>query len=230
MLQIIIQAVQGIQGSGIQGVQGTNGTNGNNFVLGGTNGQILYNNSGSTGGFGNYAADKVSFGVVSNQGAGALSTLNLSGDLTTSRSSDSGVIYFGTTGGTYLYYNGTSYSLRSSTTSRNWTFTDSTGNFSSPGNVTAYSDARLKTNVHTITDALHKVTQLRGVTYHKDGNPGLGVIAQEVREILPELVAEGEDANKTLSVAYGNMVGVLIEAIKELKAEVDELKKSVGRA
>jgi hypothetical protein len=120
--------------------------------------------------------------------------------------------------------------LRSSTTSRNWTFTDSTGDFSSPGNVTAYSDARLKTNVHTITDALHKVAQLRGVTYHKDGNPGLGVIAQEVREILPELVAEGEDANKTLSVAYGNMVGVLIEAIKELKAEVDELKKSVGRA
>jgi hypothetical protein len=110
-----------------------------------------------------------------------------------------------------------------------WFFDGNTGDFTSPGNVTAYSDARLKTNVQTITDALHTVTQLRGVTFDKNDRAGLGVIAQEVREILPELVAEGMDENKTLSVAYGNMVGLLIEAIKELKAEVDELRRAMNK-
>ena len=63
------------------------------------------------------------------------------------------------------------------------------------------------------------------MTFEKDGKAGLGVIAQEVQEILPELIVESDDEMKTLSVAYGNIVGLLIEAIKELKAEVDELKK-----
>ena len=66
---------------------------------------------------------------------------------------------------------------------------------------------------------------MRGVTFEKDGKAGLGVIAQEIREVLPEVVVESEDEMKTLSVAYGNIVGVLIEAIKELKAEIEDLKK-----
>ena len=101
---------------------------------------------------------------------------------------------------------------------------DNSGNVTAAGNVTAYSDARLKKNVQTITDSLQKVSNLRGVTFEKDGKNGLGVIAQEVREILPEVVHENE--NGLLSVAYGNIVGLLIESIKELKAEIDELKKS----
>ena len=102
---------------------------------------------------------------------------------------------------------------------------DGSGNFTAAGNVTAYSDIRLKSNVQTITGALDKTMQLRGVTFDKDGRKGLGVIAQEIREILPEVVMENNDENKTLSVAYGNIVGLLIESIKELKAEIDELKK-----
>ena len=93
-------------------------------------------------------------------------------------------------------------------------------------NIVAYSDARSKTNVETISGALDKVDAIRGVTYNKvedpDGIRYMGVIAQELQEVLPEVVAEGEDGR--LAVAYGNIVGVLIEAVKELKAEIAELK------
>lgn len=100
------------------------------------------------------------------------------------------------------------------------------GNLVMVGNVTAYSDERLKNNVKTIENALEKTCQMRGVTFTKDGVNGIGVIAQEVQAILPEVVIESSDDNKTLSVAYGNIVGVLIEAIKELKTEVDALKQN----
>lgn len=93
-------------------------------------------------------------------------------------------------------------------------------------NVVAYSDARSKTNIETIPNALNKVTSIRGVTYNKvedpDGVKYMGVVAQELLPYLPEVVAQGESGE--YAVAYGNIVGVLIEAIKELKAEIDELK------
>lgn len=98
------------------------------------------------------------------------------------------------------------------------------GNVYAVGNVTAYSDARLKSDVRTIDNALDKVTALRGVYYTKDGKAGLGVIAQETEAVLPEVVVENNNDGYK-SVAYGNIVGVLIEAIKELKAEIEELKK-----
>ena len=109
----------------------------------------------------------------------------------------------------------------SSTTTDLFTFTDG-GNFTATGNVTAYSDIKLKTNITTIDNALDKVSRMRGVMFtRKDtGAKGTGVIAQEIKEVLPEVVQDGE----TLSVAYGNIVGVLIEAIKELKAEIEQLK------
>jgi hypothetical protein len=109
----------------------------------------------------------------------------------------------------------------SSTTTDLFTFTDG-GNFTATGNVTAYSDIKLKTNIETIDNALDKVSRMRGVMFtRKDtGAKGTGVIAQEIKEVLPEVVQDGE----TLSVAYGNIVGVLIEAIKELKAEIEQLK------
>jgi len=98
------------------------------------------------------------------------------------------------------------------------------GNFTATGNITAYSDERLKTDVETIPNALEKVNSLRGVTYTKDGVRGLGVIAQEIEKVIPEVVMDGEEFK---SVAYGNIVGVLIEAIKELTAEVEYLKKQI---
>ena len=93
-------------------------------------------------------------------------------------------------------------------------------------NIVAYSDIRGKTNIETIPNALDKVDAIRGVTYNKIENPDgyryMGVIAQELQDVIPEVVIEDEDGK--LSVAYGNIVGVLIEAVKELKAEIEELK------
>jgi len=92
--------------------------------------------------------------------------------------------------------------------------------------VTAFSDERLKSNIITIPDALSKVTEMRGVHYVRDatGKDSTGVIAQELQKIAPELVLTAEDEMGTLSVNYGNITGYLIESIKELKAEIEELK------
>ena len=99
------------------------------------------------------------------------------------------------------------------------------GAFTATGNITAFSDERLKENVQTIEGALDKVSRMRGVTYNykselNDGQRGTGVIAQEMQQVMPEVVQEGE----YLSVAYGNIVGVLIEAVKELKEELAQCK------
>ena len=101
---------------------------------------------------------------------------------------------------------------------------DMSGNFTAAGNVTAYSDARLKTNITTIENALEAVSVMRGVKFTRidTDEDGTGVIAQEMQEIVPEVVLQDNDGN--LSVAYGNLVGYLIEAIKELKVEVEQLK------
>ena len=95
------------------------------------------------------------------------------------------------------------------------------------GNVTAYSDDRIKTNILKIDNALSKVGQLNGYTYDRidiDMPRQTGILAQELLKVLPEAVSGSEDT--TYSVAYGNIVGLLIEAIKELKLEIDELKGS----
>lgn len=103
---------------------------------------------------------------------------------------------------------------------------DMSGNLTMAGNVTAYSDVRLKTNIHTIENALEKVMRMRGVSYERidNGEKNIGVIAQEIKEVLPEVVMEREGEDQFMSVSYGNIVGVLIEAIKELKAEIEVLK------
>jgi hypothetical protein len=95
-----------------------------------------------------------------------------------------------------------------------------TGSITASQNVTAYSDIRLKTDIKTIENGLDKVSKMRGVTFDMTEGPGSGVIAQELEQIAPELVKDGEYK----SVAYGNLVGYLIEAIKELKEKVEELE------
>ena len=97
-----------------------------------------------------------------------------------------------------------------------------TGTFTASGDICAYSDKRLKRNIQTIDNALDTVHNLRGVTFEKSLKPSIGVIAQEVEEVLPELV--NTDADGMKSVAYGNIVGVLIEAIKEQQKQIEELK------
>lgn len=100
---------------------------------------------------------------------------------------------------------------------------DTASNLTVSGNVTAFSDIRLKTDITKITDALAKVNQLNGYTYTRidTGERQTGVIAQELQKVLPEAVMnDGE----TLSVAYGNMMGLMIEAVKELTARIKVLE------
>ena len=101
---------------------------------------------------------------------------------------------------------------------------DVTGTIRATGNVIAFSDARAKENIKTIDSALEKVNKLRGVKFNKIGEEKtcIGVIAQEVEEVLPEVVETDDNGMK--AVAYGNMVGLLIEAMKEQQKQIDELK------
>lgn len=98
-----------------------------------------------------------------------------------------------------------------------------TGTITATGDITAYSDASLKTEVATISNALDLVNRLRGVTFTRtdSGDRGIGVIAQELATVVPEAVLVNEDG--LLSVAYGNLVGVLIEAMKELANKFERL-------
>lgn len=104
----------------------------------------------------------------------------------------------------------------------------SNGDFTAVGNVTAYSDRRLKKDIEPVYDALEKIDQLNGVTFKRidNGEYGVGLIAQEVQAVVPEAVKT--DENGMLSVAYGNLVGVLVEAIKDLNREVKQLKAQLA--
>ena len=91
-------------------------------------------------------------------------------------------------------------------------------------NVTAFSDERLKDNIETLEHGLAKVEQLRGVSYIRDGKENIGVIAQEVEKILPEIVLTADDEMGTKSVDYSRITAVLIEAVKDLSAKIKELE------
>jgi hypothetical protein len=95
-------------------------------------------------------------------------------------------------------------------------------------NFNTTSDATLKTNVETLSGSLDAVKSLRGVSFDwlENGGSEIGVIAQEVEAVLPDVVSTNDDGIK--SVKYGNMVAVLIEAIKEQQAQIDELKAKLG--
>ena len=95
-------------------------------------------------------------------------------------------------------------------------------------NFNSTSDATLKTNVETLTGSLDAVKSLRGVSFDwlENGGSEIGVIAQEVEDVLPNVVNTNEDGIK--SVKYGNIVAVLIEAMKEQQAQIDELKTQLN--
>ena len=101
---------------------------------------------------------------------------------------------------------------------------DSSGNVVFTGNVTAYSDDRLKENIETLDGS--KVLQMRGVSFIKDGKAGSGVIAQELEKIAPELIHQVDEYK---SVAYGNLVGYLIENAKQQQKQIEKLEELVQR-
>jgi hypothetical protein len=112
-------------------------------------------------------------------------------------------------------------------------FDQNNGSILAGGDITAYSDARSKDNIEVIKNAISKIQAIRGVTYTKIDSEGearnvrhAGVLAQEVLEVLPEVVHQDHNTDM-YSVAYGNMAGLFIEAIKEQQLQIEELKKEI---
>ena len=146
-------------------------------------------------------------------------------------SAGNGGVYREASGRWYFYHHvgNNCTGINTSTTSSAYGLYVDKGIYST-GDITAYSDVRKKTNIATIDSALDKVTRLRGVYYDRiddlERGRQIGVIAQEVNEVLPEAVTYAEDIDE-YGVKYGNIVGVLIEAIKDQQKQIEELKAIV---
>ena len=137
----------------------------------------------------------------------------------------------------HIYYQSASHVFRNAS-GNNVAQVDGSGNFVALANVTAYgspSDIKLKEDIEVIDNAVDKVKQLKGVTYtlKSDGNRLTGLIAQDLEKVLPEAVytsetipdeINGEEAEEHLAIRYGNTVGLLVEAIKELSAKIEKLE------
>jgi lipopolysaccharide export system protein LptA len=132
-----------------------------------------------------------------------------------------------TTNATYypMLAQGTSGNTAPKVSSTKLTFNPSTGLLTST-DYNSSSDKRLKKSIKTVNSALEKVEALRGVTFTwKDSNTSaIGMIAQEVQEVLPEVVTTDDDGY--MGIKYTNVIGVLVEAIKELKADFEAYKKT----
>jgi hypothetical protein len=104
-----------------------------------------------------------------------------------------------------------------------------TGGTMQAGNFNTTSDIKLKENVVTLENSLDKIKAMRGVSFDwKDsGKSTIGLIAQEVEQVLPELVEHNEE-DDVKTVSYANIVAVLIEAIKEQQVQIDALKEKLG--
>lgn len=104
-----------------------------------------------------------------------------------------------------------------------------TGDIFASGEITAFSDKRLKTAFEVIQNPLDKISKVSGYTYERIDDKGIrrtGVIAQEIKEILPEAVQGTEETS--YSVAYGNMAGLFIEAIKALNEKIKVLESKIN--
>ena len=106
---------------------------------------------------------------------------------------------------------------------------DVTGDIHATGDIIAFSDATLKTNIRTIETPLELMSKLRGVFFNKveSGEAGTGVIAQEVEPVIPELVKTDRDGLK--SVNYGGFAGLFIESINALQVQVKELQDELAK-
>jgi hypothetical protein len=128
----------------------------------------------------------------------------------------------------YYHYGNNCTGFSSSTTSGSYVIYAS-GSIYATGNITAYSDKRAKENIKPLKNSLEIVEKLQGVRYNKIGNnkTEIGFLAQDVEEHLPEVVTYAEDVDQ-YGVSYGNITALLVEAIKELSAEVKRLKEKLG--
>ena len=169
-----------------------------------------------------------------------LGSKNGYGGILDSQSAVNGMMYDGSgNGGVYREANGRWYwyhhvgnnctGISTSTTSGSYRAYIG-GSLYAEGDIVAYSDRRKKENIVTVDNALNTVNKLRGVYYNRIDDDTkkrqVGVIAQEIQEVLPEVVTYAEDVDE-YGVSYGNITGLLIEAIKEQQTQIEELKELV---
>ena len=123
---------------------------------------------------------------------------------------------------------GTSGNQAEKVSSTKLTFNPSTGLLTST-DYNSSSDKRLKKNIKTVKSALDKVIALRGVTFDwkEGGSKAIGLIAQEVEKVIPEIVSQDESGY--LGIKYNNLIGVLVEAIKDQQEQINTLKKLIEK-
>ena len=155
---------------------------------------------------------------------------------------DNSAVRFGDSADMRIYHDGSDnridlhkgdLTIRSVTgigTNTQFIFDRDVGDFTASGSITEYSDERVKDDFKVIDGALDRVDQLTGYTYERtdvETDRETGLIAQEVLKVLPEAVKYNAETDR-YSLAYGNMMGLMVEAIKELKQEVEALKQKQG--
>jgi len=161
-----------------------------------------------------------SHSFISDQGTGSLKLLVST--LTVKNAGDSKFAFIVVPGSsTKLFFNG-NQKLETQDTG-----ISITGDLTVSGSVSEGSDVRLKTNIKPIKDPIDKVTQIEGVSFNwkKDNKPALGVIADQVEKIIPELV-QGDDPK---AVNYNGLIGLLIEAVKDQQTQIDSLKERLSK-
>ena len=127
-----------------------------------------------------------------------------------------------------IFANGTSGAITEQVSSTKLFFNPSTGLLTST-DYNSSSDKRLKKNIKTVESALDKVIALRGVSFNweEGGAKSIGLIAQEAEKVIPEIVLQ--DENGYLGIKYNNLIGVLVEAIKEQQEQINTLKKLIEK-
>jgi hypothetical protein len=218
--------LQGNPGSqGIQGPTGPTGPTGLTPAIGGSTTHIQYNNNGSLSGDSN----------LTWTASGSGRNLIVGGSDGTANHGIVSRFFNFNSSGTTIYYNVASTWISFDIASGQKFRIANNGDVTAAGDVIAYgvSDIRLKNNIKVIDKALNKVLQLEGITYNWNNIAAekieksttereSGIIAQQVKEVLPEAVSERADGY--LGVRYEKLIPLLVQAIKELKEEVEELK------
>jgi len=193
-------------------------SNGDPSVIGpGTNGQVLTSDGtdiafADAAGASSLAADDLTAGDA------AVLLTTTSGNITIDNAaSDADIIFKGTDGGVDITALTLDMSAAGAATFNN--------------DVTAFSDKRLKTDIEPISNALEKVMRMQGVYYKRNdvdnAKQQVGVLAQDMETVLPEVVLTANDDMQTKSVDYGKLTSVLIEAVKQLSNELTHLKQQI---
>lgn len=115
---------------------------------------------------------------------------------------------------------GVGYDIATVQTSQHKLIVD--GSIEASGNIYAFSDITVKSDLNVIEQATEIISSLTGYSYNKDGKEDVGLIAQDVKKVLPAAVKQG--TNEKLGLNYNAVVGVLVEAVKSLTKRIDELE------